>query len=104
MIDFTYPQKLAQLNGQNEMIDINSNNLVLLDSKVYRKNLIVDTKNFSINPELECVINTGYGGIVTGSENEDIRLLNEIVNAKILITGFNNPIRYLDSYIDGKYI
>ena len=50
MIDFTYPQKWAQLNRQNEMIGINSNNIILLDGKVYRKNKIVDIKNFSINP------------------------------------------------------
>ena len=104
MIDFTYPQKLAQLNGQNEMIGINSNNIFLLDGRVNRKNKIVDIKNFSINPQFKCVITTGNGGIATGSENGDIRLFNEIGNAKTLITGFNNPIRYLDSSVDGKYI
>ena len=104
MIDFTYPQKLAQLNGQNEMIGINSNNIFLLDGRVNRKNKIVDIKNFSINPQFKCVITTGNGGIATGSENGDIRLFNEIGNAKTLINGFNNTIRYLDSSFDGKYI
>ena len=104
MIDFTYPQKLAQLKGQNEMIGLNSNNIFLLDGRVNRKNKIVDIKHFTINPNFKCIITNGYGGMATGSENGDIRLFNGIGNAKTLITGFNNPIRHLDSSVDGKYI
>ena len=104
MIDFTYPKKLDQINGKNEMIGINSNNIFLLDERVNRNNKIVDIKKFEINPNFKCITTTGYGGIATGSENGDIRLFNNIGNAKTLITGFNNPIRYLDSSIDGKYI
>ena len=37
MIDFSYPQKLAQLNGQNELIGINSNNIFLLEGKEIKK-------------------------------------------------------------------
>ena len=77
------------------MIGINSNNIFLLEGKANRKNKIVDIKNYYINPEFKYLINTGYGGIAAGSKIGDIRLFNEIGNAKTLITGFNNPIRYL---------
>lgn len=105
MIDFTYPKKLGQLNHQNEMIGINSNNIFLLDGRVNRKNKIVDIKNYSINPNFKSVTTTGEGGISIGAENGDIRLFNGVgKNAKTLISGLNHPIRYLDSSIDGKYI
>ena len=105
LIDFTYPGKLGQLNEKNEMIGINCNNIFLLDQRVNRKNKIVDFKNYSTNPNFESIVTTGFGGIATGSQNGDIRLFNEIGrNAKTLMTGFNYPIKYLDSTIDGKYI
>ena len=105
LIDITYPNKLGQLNEKNEMIGINSNNIFLLDGRVNRKNKIVNIKNFSFNPNFKSIITTGFGGIAVGSENGDIRLFDEVGNnAKTLITGFDQPIRYLDSSIDGKYI
>lgn len=105
MLDFTYQRKLGQINNQNEMIGINSYNIFLLDGRVNRKNKIVNLKSYSINTNFTCVITTGSGGIAVGSENGDIRLFNEIGNnAKTLITGFDCPIRYIDSSIDGKYI
>ena len=105
LIDFTYPKKLGQLNEKNEMIGINCNSIFLLDQRVNRKNKIVDFKNYSTHPNFESIVTTGFGGIATGSENGDIRLFNEIGrNAKTLMTGFNYPIKYLDSTIDGKYI
>ena len=105
LIDFTYPKKLGQLNEKNEMIGINCNSIFLLDQRVNRKNKIVDFKNYSTNPNFKSIVTTGFGGIATGSENGDIRLFNEIGrNAKTLMTGFNYPIKYLDSTIDGKYI
>ena len=76
-----------------------------MDQRVNRKNKIVDFKNYSTNPNFESIVTTGFGGIATGSQNGDIRLFNEIGrNAKTLMTGFNYPIKYLDSTIDGKYI
>ena len=105
LLDFTYPKKLGQLNEKNEMIGINCNSIFLLDQRVNRKNKIVDFKNYSTNPNFKSIVTTGFGGIATGSENGDIRLFNEIGrNAKTLMTGFNYPIKYLDSTIDGKYI
>ena len=105
MIDFTYPRKLGQLNEQNEIVGINSNNLYLLDGRVNRKNKIVNIKNYSINTDFTCLVTTGFGGIATGSKNGDIRLFNEMGNnAKTLITGFDFPIRYIDCSVDGKYI
>ena len=105
MIDFTYPRKLGQLNEQNEIVGINSNNLYLLDGRVNRKNKIVNIKNYSINTDFTCLVTTGFGGIATGSKNGDIRLFNEMGNnAKTLITGFDCPIRYIDCSVDGKYI
>lgn len=105
MIDFTYPKKLGQLNSQNEMIGINSNNIFLLDGRVNRKNKIVNIKPYYIDTNFTCIVTTGSGGIATGSENGDIRLFNEIGNnAKTLITGFDSPIRYIDCSVDGKYI
>ena len=105
LLDFTYPKKLGQLNEKNEMIGINCNSIFLLDQRVNRKNKIVDFKNYSTHPNFESIVTTGFGGIATGSENGDIRLFNEIGrNAKTLMTGFNYPIKYLDSTIDGKYI
>lgn len=105
LIDFTYPEKLGQLKEKNEMIGITSNSVVLLDGRVNRKNKIVDLKSYTINPDFRSVITTGFGGIATGSGNGDIRLFSEIGrSAKTLITGFNHPIRYIDSTIDGKYI
>ena len=105
MIDFTYPRKLGQLNEQNEIVGINSNNLYLLDGRVNRQNKIVNIKNYSINTDFTCLVTTGFGGIATGSKNGDIRLFNEMGNnAKTLITGFDCPIRYIDCSVDGKYI
>ena len=105
MIDFTYPKKLGQINEKNEMVGINSNNIFLLDARVNRTNKIVDIKSYSINPNFKSIITNGNGGIAVGSENGDIRLFNEIGrNAKTLISGFEHPIRYLDSSVDNKYI
>ena len=105
LIDFTYPKKLGQLNEKNEIIGINSNSVVLLDGRVNRKKKIVDLKCFTNNPDFKSVITTGFGGIATGSGNGDIRLFSEVGrNAKTLITGFDHPIRYIDTTIDGKYI
>ena len=105
MIDFTYPRKLGQLNEQNQIVGINSNNLYLLDGRVNRQNKIVDIKNYSINTDFTSLVTTGFGGIATGSKNGDIRLFNEMGNnAKTLITGFDCPIRYIDCSVDGKYI
>ena len=105
LIDITYPKKLGQLNEKNEMIGINSNNIFLLDGRVHRKIKIVNVKNYSFNPNFKSIITTGFGGIAVGAENGDIRLFDEVGNnAKTLITGFDQPIRYLDSSVDGKYI
>ena len=105
MIDFTYRRKLGQLNEQNEIVGINSNNLYLLDGRVNRQNKIVNIKNYSIKTDFTCLVTTGFGGIATGSKNGDIRLFNEMGNnAKTLITGFDCPIRYIDCSVDGKYI
>ena len=107
LIDITYPKKLGQLNGETEIVGINSNNIFLLDGRVNRKNKIVDIKNYSNEPNFKSIITTGFGGIAIGSENGDIRLFNEVGhNAKTLLYGMEShtPIRYLDSTIDGKYI
>lgn len=105
ILDFTYPKKLGQFNEKNEIIGMNSNNIFLLDGRINRTNKIVDIKSYSTNPNFKSIITNGSGGIAVGSENGDIRLFNEIgKNAKTLITGFENPIKYIESSIDGKYL
>ena len=107
LLDITYPKKYGQLNGEAEMIGINSNNIFLLDGRVNRKNKIVDIKNYSNEPNFKSIVTTGFGGIAIGSENGDIRLFNEVGhNAKTLLYGTESHslIRYLDSTYDGKYI
>ena len=105
LINFTYLNKLGQINSQSEILAINKNNILLLDGRVNRKNKIVNFKNFSNSPNFTSIITTGLGCIAIGSYNGDIRLFNEMGNfAKTLIKGNGDEIKFLDTTNDGNYI
>jgi hypothetical protein len=105
-IDQIIPEKkFDQMTDNPILIGVNKNNLFAMDSRINKKNKVVNVKNYKTNPKMNCLATTDFGGIATGSTNGEIRLYDQIgKNAKTLLPCFGDKINSIDTTADGRFI
>lgn len=97
--------KFGQMTDNPLVIGVNNNTLFTMDSRINKKNKVVQTKAYKTNPKMNCIMTTGTGGIAVGSLNGEIRLYKEVgKNAKTLLPCFGDPIKSIDASSDGRYL
>lgn len=79
-------KKFAQMTDNPLILGVNDKNLFTMDSRINKKNKVVNTKNYKTNPKMNCLATTNFGGIAVGSLNGEVRLYKEVgKNAKTLL-------------------
>ena len=105
ILNISLQNKMAQMSDNPIVYGVNGQNIFALDSRLNKKNKVVDIKTYKTNPLLQCIATTDKGYIVVGSEKGEIRLFNDLSkNAKNVFPCYGDAIKGIDVTTNGKYV
>jgi len=99
--------KYGQMESDQVFVGLNSKQLFKLDPRIFGKNKTILTadNSYKTNPKLNCIVPTGSGNFVVGSEKGSVRLYNDLQKrAKTELPGLGDPITFIDVSEDGQWI
>lgn len=97
--------KFGQMTNNCVIQGIDGKNIFTMDSRVNKKDKVVNMKTYKTYPYFSCITTTDFGGLAIGSEDGTVRLYNGVGQiAKTSLSCFGDPIRAIDTTSDGLYL
>lgn len=107
VVQYGPTKKFDQLTGEQTMLCLSKNGVFKIDPRVNGSNKIVqdESKEYATKYNFSSIATTQHGYIAIGSKRGEIRLYDRLgIRAKTLIPSLGQPIKYLCTSADGKWL
>lgn len=107
VVQYGPTKKYDQLTAESTIVGVSNNTIFKMDPRIPNENKIVqdESKQYVTKYNFSSIGTTENGYIAVGSEKGDIKLYDRLgIRAKTAIPSLGEPIRYITTSADGKWL